>query len=129
MQPLHEDNDPLWKLLAHSKAPSLPTDFTDRVLASIESRESSLRFSPLLERRPFRLAALVSGVAALVLAVLHFAPLPNTPSSPPLEIGKPGKDASLASAILSQGLSEEEIPLLAHLDELIDPDLAWHDSL
>ena len=127
MNPNSEEHDSLWKLLGRAHRPVLPRSFAQDVMHAISHLESGL--SEAVDsaerskgRRFHRIVTwFASGAvaAALLIVSMNF----STHSSLSEE------DAILA-AIADQGFSSGDVALLAHLDEVIDAELAslWTDA-
>lgn len=127
MNPNSEEHDSLWKLLGRAQGPVLPPAFTQEVMHAVSRLESSLSegMDPVKspkERSFHRVVTwLASGAVAAALLIVSM----NFSSHSFLS----EEDAILA-AITSQGFSSGDVALLAHLDEVIDAELAsiWTDA-
>jgi hypothetical protein len=157
MDPEFDQDDRLWNLLSKARSAQLPPGFTDRVLQSVESLECG-RQEWNAERAPessgvstatgnryggrllrlWRIPGvrpLATGLAAVLLLTVGLQSL-RPPGSGPTNrpanaLMEAPQEEALASALLAHEISAGDLALLAHLDEVVDAELAslWTETI
>ncbi|MEI6713594.1 MAG: hypothetical protein WCO60_07570 [Verrucomicrobiota bacterium] len=117
-----QEHDDLWELLGKSNPPTLPPDFTRKVMASVEVLEAT-QVEQTSTRRSFGWITIGLGAAAAIWVSLASPKSSDEITSP--------DDAQLVALLASHQLSPGDLRLLSHLDEVLDAELSdlWSDSL